>query len=81
MEGSIRRTYGRDLLNCLLPSLDVASRLYGFGTLLNMILQPINAADQQWGLLRLSAKSYVKQNRSFLLDTAYSGVIRPPIPI
>jgi len=23
-----------------------------------------------WGLLRLSAKSYVKQNRSFLLDTA-----------
>jgi len=23
-----------------------------------------------WGLLRLSAKSYVKQNRSFLLDAA-----------
>ena len=36
-------------------------------------------ARHVWGLLRLSAKSYVKQNRSFLLDTA-NGSSEPILP-
>ena len=46
--GSLCMTWARDLLNCLLPSLEAIFRLYGFGALLNVILQPIDIADQEW---------------------------------